>query len=145
MLRPLFIAIVVGSLATVGCSDDPPDVFEGVSETVYMSASVIVLDELPEDPEAIAEDAIRERVEQENAGAEVESAQLVPIHIIYGYDLESGYHVAWALRVDTSGMPDLPRDGLPGYPLFHVDGRAIVFFEASTGEHLKTMIIGPPS
>jgi hypothetical protein len=113
------------------------DAFEGVSERELIASGITILDYDPAERISFPDEVAR-RYEEE--GATIEVQQLTRIYLYTGSAIPiASEHLAWAVRLDPSGVPTLPGGGYHGVP-GHLNPNAtlaIAFVDAESGQLLK--------
>ncbi len=145
-------AVVVVLLVIVGVfvlghslSDSAaPGVFDGVSLQDMSQQGVTLLEENPADAQRVSRDeATRSLLGQ--LGLIVEASELVSIDIAPGEAIPprpSGRFTAWAVRLDTSGVPNQEYFGPRGGGGFSRSANpTIVFVDAATGDYLREYFV----
>jgi len=125
--------IVAWAVSTHGSSIS---VFDGVTDAQLAQVGISIIDPQPTGRPSIAEYDTRRSVLKQ-AGVIVEGAQLVLIDLMKpGPPGAHGEHLAWAVRIDPSGVVNQEYYGPPGFAVVNGPEFVIAFFSASTGQYL---------
>jgi hypothetical protein len=142
--------IVSGAAAVLGialsaCSGGPsPEVFDGVSDADLASQDIAIVKYQPTQTPRFSDAAIRDTLLQ-SPGVTIDSSQLVLVGSKSPSD-RAQPHLAWAIRVNTSHVPDWvagcagPACQFGPGPLFH-----IMFYDAESGRPLGSFTRFPPN
>jgi hypothetical protein len=122
----------------------PVAVFDGVSAEDLASENIVLLDAYPSAAPSVPLDD-PEQIVLGEPGIVVQGTQLVRIQLTNQGSPISPPLLAWALRLDTSQLPE--DDTYTGPGPFWISGGpdfAIVFFDAETSADLATFVRYPP-